>query len=133
MVQARSGGEALQILASHEDIDGRVTDNLMPQIQARTLIARARELRPALPALLVTGFAESLDAPKTDPFARLASRSRRARWPPSSLVCFRSEASPQRGPVPSPPPGRGTVRSGVAVNPVRATRAPPCPVRPLPV
>lgn len=57
-------------MKQHAAVDLLVTDYLMPDGNGAELVRAARILRPGLPALLVTGYA---DAPGLDPgLARLA-------------------------------------------------------------
>lgn len=56
--QADSGEEALQILRSDVEIDLLLTDFSMPKMTGGQLARAARELRPDLPVLLATGYAE---------------------------------------------------------------------------
>ncbi len=57
---AAGGAEALSILGSDPGIDALVTDYGMPGMTGGELVARAAEVRPGLPALVVTGYAEAL-------------------------------------------------------------------------
>ena len=57
-LEAYSGKEALQILGSDRHIDALITDFAMPGMTGVELANRARELRPGLPILLATGYAE---------------------------------------------------------------------------
>jgi signal transduction histidine kinase/ActR/RegA family two-component response regulator len=54
---AGSGAEALDLLDAGEAVDAMVTDLSMPAMDGLALIREARERRPALPCLLLTGFA----------------------------------------------------------------------------
>jgi CheY-like chemotaxis protein len=55
VIEAPSGAKALDILRSRSDIDLIVTDHSMPEMTGVELASKARELRPGLPVLLVTG------------------------------------------------------------------------------
>jgi signal transduction histidine kinase len=57
VVEARSVAEALRILRDTPAIDAVVTDYAMPGRTGADLATAARELRPGLPVLLITGFA----------------------------------------------------------------------------
>lgn len=57
VVQASTGAQALQLLAEHEAIEILITDFRMPDLDGMELIARAKELRPDLRAVLMTGYA----------------------------------------------------------------------------
>jgi CheY-like chemotaxis protein len=64
-IASRSGGEALDVVRSHEKIDLLFTDVVMPGgLNGTELAHEARRLRPGLPVLLTTGFvALGSDAP----------------------------------------------------------------------
>jgi PAS domain S-box-containing protein len=57
-VEADSGEEALAILRARADIDLLMTDYAMPGMNGLALVAAAQALRPGLPAILATGYAE---------------------------------------------------------------------------
>lgn len=58
---ARDAEAALEILSSHSEIDAMVTDVGLPGIDGRALAARAREMRPDLRVLFVTGYAANAE------------------------------------------------------------------------
>jgi len=58
VIRAGSGSRALQILRSCQDIDVILTDYAMPGMNGLELAAAARELRPGLPVVLATGYAQ---------------------------------------------------------------------------
>jgi len=58
VIEAHSGERALEILRDRRNIDLLVTDYSMPRMNGVQLAAAARELRPDLPVLLATGYAE---------------------------------------------------------------------------
>jgi PAS domain S-box-containing protein len=59
-IEARDGADALQILQSDTRVDLLVTDVAMPGgMNGRQLVDAARELRPELRALFITGYAEN--------------------------------------------------------------------------
>lgn len=58
VIQANSGDLALQILRDGRPVDLLVTDYSMPRMNGAQLAAAAREIRPELPILLATGYAE---------------------------------------------------------------------------
>jgi PAS domain S-box-containing protein len=66
--QAASGEQALLLWPALPQIDLVVSDVRMPGIQGPDLVRRLRALRPGLPALLISGYAEglTLDAPGLD-------------------------------------------------------------------
>ncbi len=57
-IEANSGRKALEILSSSEPIDAMITDFAMPGMNGMELAGKARELRPELPILLASGYAE---------------------------------------------------------------------------
>jgi len=59
------GGTAALVLLENRDtlIDLLMTDVGLPQMDGRELAARARALRPSLPILFASGYAESLEVP----------------------------------------------------------------------
>jgi signal transduction histidine kinase/CheY-like chemotaxis protein len=67
VIEAAGGAAALELLRAQPGIDALVTDFLMAGMTGGDLLAAARQLRPGLPVLVVTGFADSaslqLDAP----------------------------------------------------------------------
>jgi CheY-like chemotaxis protein len=59
VVEAASGAEALKALESrHCDYDLMITDYAMPQVSGADFLRQARVLCPAVPALIITGYAE---------------------------------------------------------------------------
>ena len=78
VIEAASGEEAIERIA-HESVDLLITDHLMGGMTGMALIDRLRTERPALPTLIVTGYADTSgladDVPRlTKPF-RLAELS----------------------------------------------------------
>jgi PAS domain S-box-containing protein len=65
VIEARSGPEALQTLASDLAIDLMVTDQAMPNMTGLQLAEQARALRPGLAIILATGYAQL--PPNADP------------------------------------------------------------------
>ncbi|HZQ82745.1 MAG TPA: ATP-binding protein [Gaiellaceae bacterium] len=63
---AAGGPEALRILTDGEPIDLLVTDLSMPEMSGVELAQRARELRPDLPVLYVSGYSDKHAAPEAD-------------------------------------------------------------------
>ena len=61
VVQVPSGTRALDHLASGEHFDVLVTDQRMPCMTGVDLILRARFMRPDLPAVLITGYTDTID------------------------------------------------------------------------
>jgi len=69
VIEANSGARALEVLRSDRAVDLLITDYSMPKMNGAQLASAARELRPGLPILLATGYAElpadsSLDLPR---------------------------------------------------------------------
>ncbi|MFY0735996.1 MULTISPECIES: ATP-binding protein [Aurantimonas] len=58
VVEAGSGAKALEILNAGEQFDLMITDFSMPRMNGGQLARAVHELRPSLPMLLATGFAE---------------------------------------------------------------------------
>ena len=64
VLEAEDGDKALEILASPDQpIDLMMTDHGLPGMDGRELAKRARELRPSLPILFASGYAENIDVP----------------------------------------------------------------------
>jgi CheY-like chemotaxis protein len=58
VIEANSGARALEILKDGRKIDLLITDYSMPKMTGTQLAEAARRLRPGLPILLATGYAE---------------------------------------------------------------------------
>jgi signal transduction histidine kinase len=58
VIEVNSGQDALEILRSDQPIDILVTDHSMPGMTGMELARASREIRPDIPILLVTGFAD---------------------------------------------------------------------------
>jgi CheY-like chemotaxis protein len=58
VVEAGSGEEALQLIHAGAKLDLLITDHLMPGMDGLELAWQVRHLRPALPVLIVSGYAE---------------------------------------------------------------------------
>jgi CheY-like chemotaxis protein len=63
---ARDGVEALAVAQMHPTLDLIITDYLMPEMTGDELIARIREHRPHLKALVITGHGELLNRESPD-------------------------------------------------------------------
>jgi CheY-like chemotaxis protein len=61
VVEAHSGSRALEVLRSGQEVDLLVTDQAMPGMTGVQLAQAARALRPGLPVLLATGYADLPD------------------------------------------------------------------------
>ena len=66
VIGATSGRHALDILKSEQPLDLMMTDHVMPGMTGLELAAASREVRPALPILLATGYAELPDGVQVD-------------------------------------------------------------------
>ena len=66
VIGASSGLHALDILRSDQPIDLMMTDHLMPGMTGIELAAASREVRPQLPVLLATGYADLPEGASTD-------------------------------------------------------------------
>lgn len=69
VIEANSGAQALDILKTGRVVDLLITDHSMPKMTGSQLVEAARRLRPELPVLLATGYAElpygeTLDVPR---------------------------------------------------------------------
>jgi CheY-like chemotaxis protein len=64
VLEADGGEQALQVLQdANKHIDLMMTDVGLPGMDGRELATEARKLRPALPILFASGYAESIDVP----------------------------------------------------------------------
>ncbi len=65
VLEAGDGEDALEILKdSTKLIDLMMTDMGLPGMDGKELASEARKLRPSLPILFASGYAESLDIPQ---------------------------------------------------------------------
>ena len=69
VIEANSGASALEALQSNGGVDLMITDFAMPGMNGAQLAAAARKLKPDLPIILATGYAElpkgeSIDLPR---------------------------------------------------------------------
>jgi CheY-like chemotaxis protein len=76
VVEASGGAQALGKLGVRLQVDAVVTDYRMPRMDGVQLAGRIRELHPAMPILLVTGYTD-FTAPAPD-LPRLAKPFRQA-------------------------------------------------------
>jgi CheY-like chemotaxis protein len=65
-MEASSGKQALSILEATPEIDVVVTDQAMPGMTGTELAKKIREIRPKLPIILATGYAELPDNPSPE-------------------------------------------------------------------
>jgi CheY-like chemotaxis protein len=66
VIGVSSALHALDILKSEQPIDLMMTDHVMPGMTGVELAAATREVRPSLPILLATGYAELPDGAQLD-------------------------------------------------------------------
>nr|WP_249136144.1 PAS domain-containing hybrid sensor histidine kinase/response regulator [Bradyrhizobium sp. AUGA SZCCT0177] len=66
VIGANSGLHALDILRSEQPIDLMMTDHVMPGMTGIELAAATRQVRPSLPILLATGYAELPEGAQLD-------------------------------------------------------------------
>jgi PAS domain S-box-containing protein len=66
VIGASSGPHALDILKSEQPIDLMMTDHVMPGMTGLELAAASREVRPSLPILLATGYADLPEGAQVD-------------------------------------------------------------------
>jgi signal transduction histidine kinase len=57
-IEVRSAALALEILGSEQDIEIVITDYAMPEMTGGELAAKIRRIRPGLPVVIVTGYAD---------------------------------------------------------------------------
>ena len=60
VIEAASGGQALEFLHVGITLDGLLTDIRLPEANGRTVARAYRERFPDLPVLYVTGYAEQM-------------------------------------------------------------------------
>jgi CheY-like chemotaxis protein len=58
VIEAGSAEDALQVVQAGTAVDILVTDHLMPGMSGAQLVREVRALRPGLPVLIVSGYAE---------------------------------------------------------------------------
>ena len=66
VIGVNSGLHALEILNSEQSLDLMMTDHMMPGMTGLELVAASRNVRPTLPVLLATGYAELPDGAQLD-------------------------------------------------------------------
>ena len=59
VIEAGSGEEALEVLRDGSEVDALVTDFAMPGMNGAAVVRHVRQLRPGIPALIVTGYADT--------------------------------------------------------------------------
>ena len=66
VIGASSGVHALDIIRSEQPLDLMMTDHVMPGLTGIERAAASRQLRPSLPILLATGYAELPEGTQLD-------------------------------------------------------------------
>jgi CheY-like chemotaxis protein len=69
VVESHSGADALQLMASETNFDAVLTDYLMPGMNGLDLATKIRQMKPTMPVILASGYA---DLPSGVEFPRLA-------------------------------------------------------------
>ncbi|WP_339532465.1 response regulator [Pseudomonas mucidolens] len=65
VIEAAEAKQALALVNSHDQvIDLMMTDVGLPDMDGKQLAAKVRELRPTLPILFASGYAENIDVPE---------------------------------------------------------------------
>jgi PAS domain S-box-containing protein len=72
VVTASSGAEALSLIATDDRFEMLVTDYLMPSMTGGQLIEKMREIHPAMPAVIVSGYTGVADQLEVKGAVRLA-------------------------------------------------------------
>jgi len=98
VIKARNGDDALRIIASDEVLHAVVTDNAMPGLSGAELLLQSAQLRPGLPGLIVTGFADAQSLADLPPSVRILRKPFRR----EDLVrCVQAMTQPARQVVPA--------------------------------
>ncbi|WLI09610.1 MULTISPECIES: response regulator [Pseudomonas] len=63
VLEAADAEEALKVVQNAQSIDLMMTDVGLPDMDGKQLATKVRELRPALPILFASGYAENIDVP----------------------------------------------------------------------
>jgi PAS domain S-box-containing protein len=92
VLEAAGAGEALALLRTRPEIEALITDQLMPDMRGAELVRRARDLRPELPVLLITGYAD--EAAGLDPLLPRLDKPFRQADLEDWLAVWRSAATP---------------------------------------
>ncbi|QKL01740.1 response regulator [Pseudomonas sp. NY5710] len=65
VIEAENATAALEVLEDHtQPLALMMTDVGLPDMRGEALAAKARELRPLLPVLFASGYAENIDVPE---------------------------------------------------------------------
>ena len=98
VLEAGTGAAALDLLKSSEDIDLLITDYLMPGMRGSELVDVARDIRPGLPVLLLTGYA-NLAKGEASGRPRLAKPFREADLARTVATLLSEEERPREKPL----------------------------------
>ena len=141
VIKAPSGTAALEVLKDDKPVDLMITDYAMPGMTGLQLAEAARQLRPDLPILLATGYADlperaSFELPRlSKPYSRSSSPSRSRRCSAdhrSTGITRRTRSSRSHSPTqknrPSQTPNSVWLNSG---SPSRRWLAIAPPMRPV--
>ena len=66
VIEAKSGDNALELLAANPQVDLMVTDVVMPQMDGTELIKRVRAERPGMRVICISGYAEEMFRKRLD-------------------------------------------------------------------
>ncbi|MBB3982598.1 two-component system cell cycle sensor histidine kinase/response regulator CckA [Sphingobium fontiphilum] len=99
VLTAADGEQGLEVLARGEDIDLLISDVVMPTMDGPTMVAHARQARPDLPVLFMSGYAEeqlrrSIDIPHVAFLPKPFSVSQLAEAARDALAGAASDAPP---------------------------------------
>ncbi|UOP10459.1 response regulator [Pseudomonas palleroniana] len=64
VLEAADAGEALAVVNTDKAIHLMMTDVGLPDMDGKELATRVRQLRPTLPILFASGYAENIDVPE---------------------------------------------------------------------
>jgi CheY-like chemotaxis protein len=100
VVQASDGPQVLKLLGeSPECCDLLITDYAMPHVSGAEVIRHARALRPGLPAIIITGYADEASIARRPDDVLVLSKP----FTPEQLKAVMRNAAPEASPVPLAP------------------------------
>jgi PAS domain S-box-containing protein len=98
IVEAADGGKALKLLAAKQPFDLLITDYAMPNVSGAEVVAGSRKMRPSLPAIMITGYADPAALPASRRVTLLAKPFTPAQMGEAiQKALTRSEAVPAGG------------------------------------
>ena len=100
VITARSGDEALNVLTSGTEVDVIVTDYAMVGMDGVELLAQAASLRPGLPGIVITGFADAARLRELPPEVEVLSKPFRRMELIGRVRLLMEGSSPNPDPVP---------------------------------